>query len=135
MDGEHVLPGRVVAPHEAPAVVTEYFDALNAEDWARLEPLWHPGADLTAPGSRPRQGREDIMAYFRPLFEPWASHRDEPTRCLVSESVVMVEVAFTGVSRSGKTLSFNAVDVFDLDDDTITRLTTWYDLNWLRKQI
>lgn len=136
MPGDHlVVPGQVVAPHQAPTLVTQYFDALNAEDWSQLEGLWHPDAALTAPGSRPRQGRDAIMAYFRPLFEPWTAHRDEPTRFLVAENTVVVEVVFTGVSQSGRALTFNAVDVFDLEGDTIARLTTWYDLNWLRKQI
>ena len=136
MRGERsVVPARVLEPGECPGAVSDYFAALNGERWSLLEPLWHPDAVLRAPGTRPRTGRSEIMAYFRSLFEPWSSHRDEPTRVLVAEDTVVVEVEFAGVTRSGVKLTFDAVDIFDLRDGIITTLTTWYDLNWLRKQI
>jgi uncharacterized protein (TIGR02246 family) len=115
--------------------VRAYFDALNAEDWPRLSELWAEDAELRAVGARPRRGREQIMSYFRPLFEPWARHRDTPTRVIADGDAVVVEVEFTGMTRDGRELSFDAVDVFDLADGAIARLSTWYDLAWVRKQL
>jgi uncharacterized protein (TIGR02246 family) len=115
--------------------IRAYFDALNAEDWPRMAALWADHAELRAVGARPRRGREQIMSYFTPLFEPWARHRDTPTRFIGDGDAVVVEVEFTGTTHDGRELSFDAVDVFDLAGGAIARLTTWYDLAWVRKQL
>lgn len=118
-----------------PAAVRDYFDALNAEDFEALERAWSRAGELRAVGSRPRQGIEEVMAYFRPLFAPWAEHRDQPTRVIGEGDAVVVEVRFTGRTEAGRELIFDAVDVFDLRDGVIARLSTWYDLAWLRRQL
>lgn len=127
--------GRVEAEAEVPAVARAYFDALNAEDWEALATVWAHDAELRAVGSRPRRGRDEVMAYFRPLFGPWARHLDQPTRWIVAGDTVVAEVRFTGTTHEGKELSFDAVDVFDLTGGAIARLTTWYDLSWVRRQL
>ena len=127
--------GAIVGEAEVPAVVLAYFEALNGEDWERLADLWTEAAELQAVGVRARTGRDDVLAYFRPLFDPWAHHFDRPTRYIVSDTVVVVEVEFTGTTRTGRELSFDALDVFDLAGDAIARLTTWYDLVWVRKKL
>jgi ketosteroid isomerase-like protein len=118
-----------------PSMVTGYFDALNREDWALMRELWDVNAELRAVGARPRRGRDEVMSYLEPIFGPWATHLDQPTRFIVAPSTVVVEVRFTGVTHAGRELPFDAVDVFDTDDHAILRLTTWYDLAWLRKQL
>lgn len=120
---------------EAPAAVTAYFESINAEDFDRLETLFTDGVTLRAVGQKPRAGREAVMGYFRPLFGPWAEHVDTPTRVITSGDVTVVEVSFTGTTTSGKEITFDAVDVFDLADGRISALSTWYDLHWLVKQL
>jgi ketosteroid isomerase-like protein len=129
------VPARVVSPAEAPAVIGAYFSALNGESFASFAELWTEDAQLRAVGSRPRDGRDEVLSYFGPLFDPWAEHLDQPTRCIVAEDVVVVEVAFSGRTHTGKPVAFDAVDVFDLRDGAIARLSTWYDLAWLRRQL
>lgn len=131
-DVETVASALTVDP---PSIVTGYFDALNREDWALMSSLWDEHAELRAVGARPRTGRDDVMSYLQPLFGPWARHLDQPTRFIVAPSTVVVEVRFTGVTHAGRELSFDAVDVFDVDEQAIVRLSTWYDLAWLRKQL
>ena len=118
-----------------PAPVQTYFDAINAEDLAALEPLWTPTAELRAVGTRTRRGIEEVMDYFRPLFDPWAEHLDQPTRLIGEGDAVAVEIRFTGRTEAGRELTFDAVDVFDLAAGRIERLSTWYDLAWLKKQL
>ncbi|MFT3865117.1 MAG: nuclear transport factor 2 family protein [Solirubrobacterales bacterium] len=122
-------------PVVLPAPVQAYFDAINAEDLAALEPLWSPTAELRAVGSRRRRGLAEVMDYFRPLFDPWAEHLDQPTRVIGEGDAVVVEIRFAGRTVQGRELSFDALDVFDLAAGRIERLTTWYDLAWLRKQL
>lgn len=129
------LEGRVVSPPDVPACVRTYFEALNAEDWPRFAEVWADTAELQAVGSRARHGRQDIMSYFLPLFEPWARHVDRPTRFIVAGDTVVVEIVFTGLTPAGKELNFAALDVFDLSEGVIARLVTWYDLSWVRKQL
>jgi ketosteroid isomerase-like protein len=118
-----------------PPEVRDYFDALNGEDFEALERVWSRHGELRAVGSRPRQGIEEVMAYFRPLFDPWVEHRDQPTRVIADGDAVVVEVRFTGRTEAGRELVFDAVDVFDLRDGLVERLSTWYDLAWLRRQL
>jgi ketosteroid isomerase-like protein len=125
----------VVSTAQSPECVRAYFEAINAEDFERLAGVWTPTAELRAVGTRPRRGREQIMSYFRGVFEPWASHLDQPTRVIVAEGVVVTEIEFKGVTHYSKEIAFDALDVFDLADGLIARLTTWYDLAWVRSQL
>lgn len=120
---------------ELPPTVRAYFEALNAEDWDRLSAVWADDAELAAVGSRPRRGRAEVMAYFDGLFDPWLEHVDRPTRIIAADDTVVVEVEFSGVTRSGKKVTFDAVDIFDLGWGEIVKLATWYDLSWVRKQL
>jgi len=131
----HSLEGGVASAAHAPDCVRAYFEAINAEDFERLAGVWTPKAELRAVGARPRRGREEIMGYFRGVFEPWASHFDRPMRVIVAGDVVVTEIEFKGVTHYDKELTFDALDVFDLADGLIARLTTWYDLAWVRSQL
>src|SRR5262249_1191607 len=81
--------GRIVPAPDVPATVRTFFECLNTEDFERLAELWTASAELAAVGSRARRGLDDIMAYYRPLFGPWAEHRDEPTRVIVAGDTVV----------------------------------------------
>jgi hypothetical protein len=120
---------------ELPAPVRTYFEALNAEDFSRLATIWSATSELRAVGARDRHGPEEIMSYYRPLFGPWAEHEDRPTRVVVADDVAVVEVSFAGVTHAGTEIAFDAVDVFDLAHGQVERLTCWYALAWLRKQL
>jgi hypothetical protein len=49
--------------------------------------------------------------------------------------VVVAEVTFTGVTADAREISFDAVDVFDLHDGLIRRLTNWYDIAYARSAL
>lgn len=132
VDGHRETP----ASHwSGPDPVHAYFACLNTEDWDRMATLWTPVATLRAVGARPRTGREGVLAYFRRLFDPWATHVDTPTRLVRDGDVVVAEVTFTGTSRAGIDAAFDAVDVFDLRDGRIAALSTWYDLVAARQAV
>ena len=47
-----------------------------------------------------------------------------------------VEIHFTGRLENGAPIEFDAVDVFDLDDEgRIVKLTSWYDSHAVRKTL
>lgn len=120
---------------QTPHAVAEYFRCLDAEDWEAMEDIWTDDVRLRAVGARPREGRDDVMRYYRRLFDPWEVHHDQPTRVVVAGDVVTVEVTFSGRTRDGVEASFDAVDVFDLRDGRITALSNWYDLVAARRAV
>ena len=116
-------------------VINAYFTAANADDWDGLRETFADDAEVFLMGARPRKGIDDVMALYQRLFTPWAAHDDTPTRILVDGNAATVEVHFTGTTAEGKTIEFEAVDVIDLENGKIRRLTNWYDLLWVRGQM
>ena len=64
-------------------------------------------------------------------------HEYRPARFLVSErdQTVVVEVIFTGITRDQREVCFDAVDIFDFADGRISRLTSWYDIDFARRSL
>jgi ketosteroid isomerase-like protein len=122
-------------PDETPWAVSTYFRCLDAEDWETMEEIWTEDARLRAVGARVREGRDEVVGYYRKLFDPWIEHHDTPTRVIVAGDVVTVEVTFSGRTRTGREASFDAVDVFDLRDGRICALSNWYDLVAARRAV
>jgi ketosteroid isomerase-like protein len=116
-------------------VIDAYFTAANADDWDGLRQVMHDDAEVFLMGAKPRKGVDDVMALYQRLFTPWAEHNDTPTRTLVDGNAATVEVHFTGTTATGERLEFDAVDVIDIEEGRIRRLTNWYDLVWVRDQM
>jgi ketosteroid isomerase-like protein len=113
-----------------------YFDGINREDYAAVAALFHPDGELLAPGSGARRGAAEIEAYFQDALRLYPEHLDDPTRFIHAGPTVTVEIHFTGRLLSGDRLEFDAVDVFDFDDDgRIVRMTSWYDSHAVRRQL
>lgn len=115
-----------------PEAITTYFDAINNEDWDRLATVWRDDAELLAVGARPRRGVAEIVKYYPKTLAPWQQHLDDPTRFIVAGDTVTVEIHFSGKSADGIEVEFDAVDVFDLVDGKIQRVTNWYDTSKVR---
>ncbi len=115
-------------PNRSPlAVVKDYFTALNDEDWDLMASVLHPELDLIPSGSRPRIGSDNAIAMFQKIFERFPVHQDNPTRFLESGNTVVVEITFNGATQDGQEVSFDAVDIFDVEDGRISRLSQWFD--------
>lgn len=120
---------------ETPKAITEYFRCVNAEDWEAFADLWTEDAELVAIGARTRRGRDAVLSYYAKVFDPWAEHHDEPTRILVADAAVTVEVSFRGTTLEGVDVAFDAIDLFDLVDGRIARLSNWYDILAARRAV
>lgn len=117
--------------------VDRYFAAVNAEDWDAIRELFAPDAQLRSVGAPTRTGRDEIAAHFPQVLAALPVHHDEVTRVAVAGTVVTVEIHFSGRTAEGRTVEFDAVDVFDLDESgtTIVRLSTWYDTAAVARQV
>ena len=118
-----------------PDVVNRYFELMNGDRWDRFGEVWTADAEHWAVGGGSRTGREPIVDFYSRLFRAWEVHLDRPTRFLVAGDTVTVEVVFEGRLSDGRELEFPAVDVIDVEDGLIARLTTWYDIAWVRKAL
>jgi ketosteroid isomerase-like protein len=135
--------GRPAAPRERHGgaaltieeVIDRYFFHLNTDQLAGFRELWHPDAEVRAVGARPMKGVDDIVAFFSRLFSAWPRHHDAPVRVLLAGTTATVEVQFTGTTADGREVTFDAVDVFDIEDGRIRRLTNWYDIAYVRRQL
>ena len=115
-------------PNRSPiAVVKDYFTALNDEDWELMASVLHPELDLIPSGSRPRIGADKAIAMFQKIFERFPVHQDNPTRFLEAGNTVVVEITFNGATQDGQEVAFDAVDIFDVEDGRIFRLSQWFD--------
>ena len=115
-------------PNRSPlAVVKDYFTALNDEDWDLMASVLHPELDLIPSGSRPRIGSDKAIAMFQKIFERFPVHQDNPTRFLQASNTVVVEITFNGATQDGQEVAFDAVDIFDVEDGRICRLSQWFD--------
>ncbi|MBH99043.1 MAG: hypothetical protein CL467_00375 [Acidimicrobiaceae bacterium] len=116
-------------------LVDRYFSALNDEDYVVLEEVFHPSAVLRPPGTRIRDGRDEILRFFRKVFEKFPQHADDPSRVLTDGNCLVVEIDFSGVTSSQKPVSFRAVDIFDIEDSQIINLSQWFDTSDVARQV
>ncbi|WP_028066423.1 nuclear transport factor 2 family protein [Solirubrobacter soli] len=118
------------------AVLDAYFAGINSERYADVAALFAPEGVLVAPGVKPRTGPAQIAAYFDMVLARYPVHHDRPTRTMIDGATATVEIDFTGELATGAPLTFEAVDVFDLDPDgKITKLVTWYDSHLVRARL
>jgi ketosteroid isomerase-like protein len=121
---------------EIESTIDAYFEAINGERYDRAAELFAPGAELVAPGIEPLRDHGEIERYFAAALRPYPEHRDEVTRRIVAGPTATVEIHFSGALASGARLEFDAVDVFDCDEEgRITRLTSWYDSHDVRSRL
>jgi ketosteroid isomerase-like protein len=118
------------------ATLEAYFDGINSERYGDVAQLFSEEAEMQAPGVPPMRGREAVEGYYRAALGLYPEHRDTPTRVLVSGRSATVEIHYKGALASGVEVEFDAVDVFDFDDEgQITRLTSWYDSHAVRSRL
>ncbi len=108
-------------------IIEMYFGAINTEDWEALGPLFTDDVVLEATGARSRSGRDEVAAYFPAVLAGYTAHHDLVKRRITDGSTVVAEIHFSGRTSRGQLVEFEAVDVFDLRDGLIARLSSWYD--------
>lgn len=118
------------------STVQAYFDGINEERYDDVGALFAADGVMIAPGTEPRVGPEQVASYFRAALRLYPEHYDDPTRIIEAGSTVTVEIHFTGRLENGAPLEFDAIDVFDLDDQgRIVKLSSWYDSHAVRKAL
>ena len=118
------------------STVQAYFDGINDERYDDVGALFAPDGVMIAPGIEPKTGPEEVATYFGSALRLYPQHYDDPTRIIEAGSTVTVEIHFTGRLENGEPMEFDAIDVFDLDDEgRISKLSSWYDSHAVRKAL
>ncbi|MEV5848556.1 nuclear transport factor 2 family protein [Streptomyces sp. NPDC051985] len=130
-------PTTVPVTEAGPArqVVERYFSAINAHRFAELGEVFAPEAEIHTVGRAPALGRAEALAHFPTVLAGYAEHHDAVTRWIETEDAVVCEIHFTGRLRDGRPIVFDAVDLFDVRDGRIAKVSTWYDTRALARQI
>ncbi|WP_196073131.1 nuclear transport factor 2 family protein [Nakamurella alba] len=116
-------------------LLDRYFESVNTENWSLMADLWNADGVLTAVGVGVVDGRDAVLEYFPRVLSGYAEHVDTPTRVIGDGDTLVVEIDFVGKLHGGTPILFTAVDVFDLVDGRISRLSTWYDSHAVIKQV
>jgi ketosteroid isomerase-like protein len=116
-------------------VVEAYFAAINSDSFADLERVFAADVEIHTVGAEAVVGREAALAHFPRLLAGYAEHEDRVTRWIETPEAIVTEIDFEGKLADGRPVVFSALDVFDLLDGRITRVTTWYDTRDVRRQV
>lgn len=117
------------------AVVEDYFAAINADRFADLGTVFSADVEIHTVGMRPVVGREAAMTHFVGVLAGYAAHEDRVTRWIEAGDTIVTEIRFEGTLDGGQPITFSALDVFDLADGRIRKVTTWYDTRDVRRQV
>lgn len=114
-----------------------YFAALNGEDWDAVRTLFARDAvlDGRAVGLGVREGIDDIVKFYKRVFEKFPTHADEPQTFIVDGDLAAVSIAFEGTTADGHDCEFSAVDIFHMDGGMILKLEQWYDTAEIARQV
>jgi steroid delta-isomerase-like uncharacterized protein len=117
------------------AAVEGYFAAINSDSFADLASVFAEDVEIHTVGGQPVVGREAALAHFPQVLATYAEHEDRVTRWIETSEAIVTEIDFEGKLADGRAVVFPALDVFDLRDGRITRVTTWYDTRDVRRQV
>ncbi|QRP43106.1 nuclear transport factor 2 family protein [Amycolatopsis sp. FDAARGOS 1241] len=119
--------------------VEAYFSSINAERFPELIEVFAENVRIHVVGATPVAGREAAITHFVKLLAGYAEHDDCVTRWIEADDAgtgsVVTEIDFTGRLLDGRPIAFAALDVFDLRDGRIAKVTTWYDTREVRRQV
>lgn len=115
--------------------VERYFAAVNTDSFVEAAAVLAHDVEIHAVGARPVVGRAAALEHLPKVVAPYAEHHDRVTRWIEAPGAVVAEIDFVGRLRDGRPVAFAAVDVFDLRDDLITKVFTWYDSKAVARQV
>lgn len=116
------------ATTDSVAVAKAYFDAVNETRLDDLGRVFAENATLSFPMLDPIVGRRAIRDFYAGVLEFYPRRLDEVTRWFVSEAGdVAAEIHFEGETATGRSVVFDAVDLFRVREGEIQELRIFYD--------
>ncbi|MBW0105037.1 nuclear transport factor 2 family protein [Pseudonocardia sp. KRD291] len=127
-------------PADGRAAVEGYFAAVNSDSFDDLAAVFAADVEIHTVGAEPVVGRDAALAHFPKVLSAYATHDDRVTRWVsgvddAGGDAIVCDIAFTGTLADGRPVRFDALDVFDVRDGLIARVTTWYDTRLVARQV
>jgi steroid delta-isomerase-like uncharacterized protein len=121
-----------------------YFEAIANRDTSAIAGHWRAdGVDDIVP-LRPLRGTDELVAFFRELFQAVPDSEMTVTRVVAGETEAAVEWRMTGhftggpfqgVDPTGKRVDIRGVDLLEIEDGEIVGNTAYYDAMTFARQI
>jgi steroid delta-isomerase-like uncharacterized protein len=127
---------RITKRKAVEAHARSYFEALAARDPEAIVSHWHEdGVDDVVPLGVKR-GRQEIEQMFREMFAAAPDLETTVTRIVAGEKEAAVEwrmrgtfngAPFQGIEPTGRPLELRGLDMLEIEDGKIARITSYYD--------
>jgi steroid Delta-isomerase len=103
--------------------VVEYFGAIRAMDVERCVAVFAEDAEQHDPvGAPPNIGHEAIRSFFTQIFSGFKTVALTEDKIYANGNSAAVKWTGAGMSHSGKSVTFEGIDVLDCDENGKVRL-------------
>ncbi len=106
--------------------IREFFEAMSRRDLAGLEARLHPAARFEFPKTRPLEGRDDILRFFRILFRRYPELAFTVRGTVVQGRQAAAHWSNAGHARDGVPYGNEGVTLLESDGTSITWLSDFF---------
>lgn len=109
-------------------LIREFFRRFDAEDVAGLLELFTDDCSLSMIlYDCDIEGKAALGEFFRMHLANWAEHREWPTSILIEGAAGASELHFEGVTRAGRRVVMDNLNVWDFDGGRVKRIRVYAD--------
>lgn len=110
------------------ALAKKYFASVNGTRLDDLASCFAEDAVLTFPAYDPIRSRQSIRNFYAAVLQAYPERFDNVTDWFISDGgLIAAKIHFEGKTAAGRSVIFDAVDVFNINNDLIETLTIFYD--------
>jgi ketosteroid isomerase-like protein len=119
----------VTASQRSPAAtILEFFRRFNEEDVDGLLELFSEDATFSMIlYERELRGKEELAEFFQMHLANWLEHREWATSVIVAGNSAASELHFEGITRGGKPVAMDNLNVWDFEGGLIRRIRVYAD--------
>jgi steroid delta-isomerase-like uncharacterized protein len=127
---------RITKRKAVEAHARSYFEALAARDPEAIVSHWHEDGVNDVVPLGVKRGRQEIEQMFREMFAAAPDLETTVTRIVAGEKEAAVEwrmrgtfngAPFQGIEPTGRPLELRGLDMLEIEDGKIARITGYYD--------
>lgn len=137
-------PRRSAKSRAVEKLARSFFDAMGSHDPERMLELWDDdGVEEVLPAGSVFRGKQEIGAFLRALLGSSSDLEVTVDRVVADDSRAVVEWrfrgtfdgSFQGLEPTGKALDLRGVDILEIEDGRVKRLTAYYDASTFARQV
>jgi steroid delta-isomerase-like uncharacterized protein len=135
---------RITRRKAVEAHARSYFDAVARRDTSAIAARWRADGVNDLVPLRPLRGTDEIVAFYRELFQAVPDVETTVTRVVAGETQAAVEwrmtghftgAPFQGVDPTGRRVDMRGLDLLEIEDGEIVGNTAYYDGMTFARQI